>query len=614
MFNNKFFDFSNFRGDILGGLTAGIVALPLALAFGVASGLGPSYGLYGAIFVCFFASLFGGTNTQISGPTAPMTALSMVIIAGIIQINDNDVERALPLILAVFLLSGLIQILLGLAQVGTYIKYIPSTVVSGFMTAIGVIILITQILPSIGYYPEKDAGYVSEFMVQAEENILEDIIEHEEQENIMVLDEIDITVFRAEHLVNKDSLIQRESQALATESSRGVSGTIMVLPRALLRINWLELMLALGTIAIIYGFRRFTTKLPSTLVGLIVMSGIAYGFQFNYELIEEIPKGLPEFHLNIFTQISFSSLLPYVLSAISLALLGSIDSLLTSVVADRMTKTRHKPNRELIGQGIGNSIAALFGGLPGAGATIRTVVNIKSGGKTRLSGITAALILLVVLLVLGPVASNIPAAVLAGILITVGFDVIDYKGLKAIPIMAKNEVVILFVVVIVSCFYNLVYAVGLGVLIAALIFMKKMGELSKEKTKLKEIKSNEEEVIADSGIILSENNSSQIFTIDLYGPLFFGYSFQFTELANKLIGAKIIILKFDQVPFIDYSGLVALESALEEFSEKGCTVYATGVSDQSRELLEKSNVIPNLIKKDNIFDEYEKCIRTLNFK
>jgi len=611
MFNIKnFFDFSNFRGDILGGLTAGIVALPLALAFGVASGLGPSFGLYGAIFVCFFASLFGGTNTQISGPTAPMTALSMVIIAGIIQINDNDVERALPLILAVFLLSGLIQILLGLSQVGTYIKYIPSTVVSGFMTAIGIIILITQILPSIGYYPEKDSGYVSTFMVQAEENILEDIIEHEEKENIMVLDDLDETVFRAEHLSNKDSLIQRESQALATESSRGVTGTIMVLPRALLRINWLELMLALGTIAIIYGFRRITSKFPSTLVGLVVVSGIAYGFHLNYALIEEIPTGLPKFHSNIFTNFSFATLLPYLLSAISLALLGAIDSLLTSVVADNMTKTRHKPNQELIGQGIGNSIAALFGGLPGAGATIRTVVNIKSGGKTRLSGMTAALVLLIILLVLGPVASKIPAAVLAGILITVGFDVIDYKGLRSFSLMSNNEIVILFVVIIVSCFYNLVYAVGLGVLIAALIFMKKMGQLGNEQTKLKKIKSNDE-VVTNSGFVINENSSKQL-TIDLFGPLFFGYSYQFTELLNKLTGAEVIILNFEKVPFIDYSGLVALEAAIESFSEQECKVYITGVSGQIRELLEKSNVIPNLIPKDNVFDDYQKCVKSIN--
>ena len=394
----KYFDFSNFRGDVLGGLTAGIVALPLALAFGVASGLGPSFGLYGAIFVCFFASLFGGTNTQISGPTAPMTALSMVLIAGIVQMNDNDVERALPLILAVFLLAGIFQIILGLIKAGSFIKYIPSTVITGFMTAIGVIILITQILPAIGYYPEKDVNFVNGFKAQAEENILEDIIKHEEKENIMVLDEMDETVFRAEHIVNKDSLILKESKSLATQSSSGVSGTIKVLPRAVQNINWLELLLALGTVLVIYGFRRLTPKFPSALVGLIVMSGIAIGFQINYVLIEEIPTGLPSFHSNIFTHFSFSALLPYVLASVSLALLGAIDSLLTSVVADNLTKTQHQPNRELIGQGIGNSMAALFGGLPGAGATIRTVVNIKSGGKTRISGIVAALVLLLILL------------------------------------------------------------------------------------------------------------------------------------------------------------------------------------------------------------------------
>ena len=155
------FDFKHFRGDLFGGITAGIVALPLALAFGVSSGLGPSAGLYGAIFVSFFAALFGGTNTQISGPTAPMTAVSMVVIAGIIALNDGDINKALPVILTVFLLAGLMQIGLGLIGIGKYIKYIPYPVVSGFMTAIGIIILVTQILPAIGYYPKEDADFVN---------------------------------------------------------------------------------------------------------------------------------------------------------------------------------------------------------------------------------------------------------------------------------------------------------------------------------------------------------------------------------------------------------------------------------------------------------------------
>ena len=166
------FNFTHFKGDFFGGLTAGIVALPLALAFGVSSGLGPSAGLYGAIFVSFFAALFGGTPSQISGPTAPMTAVSMVIIAGIVASSGGDVATALPAILTVFLLAGLMQIGLGFLGLGMYIKYIPYPVVSGFMTAIGVIIIVTQILPSVGYYPKEDIEFVDQFKPFAEEIIL----------------------------------------------------------------------------------------------------------------------------------------------------------------------------------------------------------------------------------------------------------------------------------------------------------------------------------------------------------------------------------------------------------------------------------------------------------
>ena len=188
--------FTNFRGDLLGGLTAGIVALPLALAFGVSSGLGPTAGLYGAIFLSFFAALFGGTPTQISGPTAPMTALSMVIIATIISAHNGSIEIALPYILAVFLVSGLIQILFGLLGVGKYIKYIPYPVVSGFMTAIGVIIIITQIIPIVGYDVKNDLAYVDQFKPLAEEHLLEKILVEESKEGLLVLEDFEETINR----------------------------------------------------------------------------------------------------------------------------------------------------------------------------------------------------------------------------------------------------------------------------------------------------------------------------------------------------------------------------------------------------------------------------------
>ena len=207
------FNFKHFKGDLFGGITAGIVALPLALAFGVSSGLGPSAGLYGAIFISFFAALFGGTNTQISGPTAPMTAVSMVVIAGILATFEGDVEKALPAILTVFLLAGLMQVGLGFLGLGKYIKYIPYPVVSGFMTAIGVIILITQILPSVGYYPKEDLKFVGQFKPAAEEVILENILLDEVDEGILVLENFEETIKRGKNVSQEQ--IMTESKTLA---------------------------------------------------------------------------------------------------------------------------------------------------------------------------------------------------------------------------------------------------------------------------------------------------------------------------------------------------------------------------------------------------------------
>ena len=246
------FDFRHFRGDLFGGLTAGIVALPLALAFGVSSGLGPSAGLYGAIFVSFFAALFGGTPTQISGPTAPMTAVSMVFIAEMLANFDGDVSKALPTILAVFLLAGLIQIILGFIGLGKYIRYIPYPVVSGFMTAIGVIILVTQIAPSVGYYAKEDSSYVQQFKPQAEEVILENLLKEEVDEGILVLEDFTTTIDRAEKITEEH--IMTEAKTLAGKEASGVVGTFKVFPRIFNNILYTELILALLTIFIIYGF------------------------------------------------------------------------------------------------------------------------------------------------------------------------------------------------------------------------------------------------------------------------------------------------------------------------------------------------------------------------
>ncbi|MGB0950298.1 MAG: SulP family inorganic anion transporter, partial [Marinirhabdus sp.] len=343
-----------------------------------------------------------------------------------------------------------------------------------FMTAIGVIILVTQILPMLGYYAQDDKGYINEFKPLAEEMLLDKILKEEAGEGILVLEDFKETVSRAERIQEND--IMMEAATLAKSASSGVLGSIKTLPRAITNIKWLEFILAVATILIIFGFKKITTTVPSTLVALLVVSGAAYFFKLDYRPIEAIPSGLPLPNLEMFSTFSFEVISPYIFTALTLAFLGAIDSLLTSVVADNMTKTKHNPNKELVGQGIGNSVAAIFGGIPGAGATIRTVVNINSGGTTRLSGMVAAVLLLVILLALGPVASQIPAAVLAGILITVGIGVMDYKGLRAMPNMPKSEIIVMLVVLLLSVFWNLVYAVGVGLVLASLIFMKKIGD------------------------------------------------------------------------------------------------------------------------------------------
>ena len=602
--------FSNIKGDAFGGITAGIVALPLALAFGVSSGLGPSAGLYGAIFISFFAALFGGTNTQISGPTAPMTAVSMVIIAGIIAANDGDVNKALPSILMVFLLAGLMQVGLGFLGLGKYIKYIPYPVVSGFMTAIGLIILLTQIQPTLGYTPKNDIEYVNQFKTQGKEVVLEKLLKDEVGEGLISVGALSEVADRASRI--SDESILAEAKTLAAKEASGTIGAIKTLPRALKNIHFLELLLSLATIFIIYGFKRITSAVPSTLVALIVVSSAAFFLGLDYTPIEKIPEGLPIPQLEMFSSFSFSSISPYIITAFTLSLLGAIDSLLTSVVADNMTKTKHNSNKELVGQGIGNSIAAVFGGIPGAGATIRTVVNIQSGGKTRLSGMIAGILLLFILLALGPVASKIPAAVLSGILITVGIGVMDYKGLKAIPILPKDvslgpiklssEVLIMLTVLLLSTFWDLIFAVGIGLLISCLMFMKLIGDSTAKRSNLESLK--EEAWPDEEGFPVALKDV--VYIKHIKGPLFFGYTSEFQEMLKMIpSSAKRVVFRLSRMQYMDQTGLYVMEDALKDLRARGVNVVFVGLLDQPRYMMERIDIIPGLVAEDQAYESFK---------
>lgn len=596
--------FSHIKGDFFGGITAGIVALPLALAFGQQTELGAAAGLFGAIFIGFFASLFGGTGSQISGPTAPMTAVSYLVIADVIQSFDGVVERALPTILLIFFLAGILQIVLGILGVGKYIRYIPYPVVSGFMTGIGVIIIITQLFPVLGYNPAQDTQLVESYIPEAEERLLDKILIDEAGEGIKVLEDYEETINRGSRITEEEILL--EARTMAKKETGTAMGTVINFPNALKHINLLHFALVLATIFIIYGFKRITKAVPSTLVALFVITLIVVFSPWNVGRIADIPTGFPKLYLNIFSDFSFAALRPELTAVFSLAFLGAIDSLLTSVIADNITKTRHNSNKELVGQGIGNGISALFGGLPGAGATIRTVVNINAGGKTRLSGMIAALLLLAVLLALAPLASNIPTAVLAGILITVGIGVMDYKGLKAIPKMPVYDVIVMLLVLALTVFLGLIEAVAIGMVISAVIFMKKMGDVTAAKSGITPLL--KEEAWEDEAPF-PPSFQEKVYVKHIDGPIFFGSTGYFQELAGQ-IPPQIshLIIRMDKVPYMDQSGLYAMEDILVELAKGGKKIFFVGLQDQPRYLMERIDIIPDLVPRDYLFHTFDECM------
>ncbi|MEP2936534.1 MAG: SulP family inorganic anion transporter [Gilvibacter sp.] len=603
------FNLKHFKGDLFGGITAGIVALPLALAFGLQSGMGAAAGLYGAIFISFLAALFGGTNTQISGPTAPMTAVSMVVIGGIVAANDGSLEKALPFILIVFLLAGLFQIVLGLLKVGQYIRFIPYPVVSGFMTGIGVIIIITQLLPMIGYYPNEDIEFVNKFKPLAEEVMLEKILKEEAAEEILVLEDFQETVSRASKI--SDEEIMQEARTLAQTEAKGMVGALKLVGRGIKNINFIDLLLALATILIIYGFKRITKAIPSTLVALLVVSGVAYFFIPDYRTIGLIPSGLPKPNLEMFSNFSFGQIKPFIVSALSLAALGAIDSLLTSVVADNKTKTKHNPNQELIGQGIGNSVASIFGGIPGAGATIRTVVNIDSGGKTKLSGMVAGVLLLIVLLSLGPLASQIPAAVLAGILITVGIGVMDYKGLRHIRQLPNSEVFVMILVIVLTVFIGLIEAVAIGLVLASVLFMKKISDVVDHRTHTAPLQQFSREMPwVDEGDVL-ERMGSHVYIKHLDGPLFFGFASRFQDMVKAIPDIDVVVIRMGKVPYVDQSGLYAMEDAILDLHEQDIRVVFTDLHGQPLAMFENFDIVPDLVPERYNFPDFKSCYNWL---
>lgn len=530
------YDRKNLRGDFFGGITAGIVALPLALAFGVQSGLGAIYGLYGAMILGLLASVFGGTNTQISGPTGPMTVVTAMVIASAIDAAGSR-EAGMGIIIASFMLAGAILIVFGALRIGKAIRYMPYPVVSGFMSGIGVIIIIYQIYPLLGHVSEKSAAEV-----------------------------------------------------------------FLNINEPLSSINYQSFGLGILTIAIIYLFPKITRAVPSILIALIIATLVSVYFQFEVRTIGAIPEGIPELKLFELSKVSSEYGWLILEFAATLAALSAIDSLLTSVIADKITRTKHDSDKELVGQGIGNLVSGMFAGLPGAGATMRTVVNINSGGVTKLSGMIHSILILLILFGFGKYVSHIPLSVLAGILITVGIGIIDYRGFKHLFRVPKRDAVVLVTVLSITVFGNLLHAVGVGLVLACILFMKQASDLAERQMKIIPIKSKKEHQDIFS------RYSSQIYIKTLNGPLFFGFTERFQEVFNRIDHTvDVLIFQMNRVPSIDQSGLYAIEDVITKLYEKKVIVLLCSVSKQPYNMLKKMGVVPTLIPHQHIFHTIDEC-------
>ena len=575
----KFIETNNIKGDIFGGITAGIVALPLALAFGIqafggvndpsAASMGALAGLVGATMLGFFAALFGGTHSQISGPTGPMTVVAATLISGVWASSNGSISSVLISMALAGLFCGLFQILFGIIKLGKYVRYIPYPVLSGFMSGIGVIIILQQLYPLVGL---KGTGTM-----------------------------IDLVM------------------GIPAAVSEGISVT--------------ALLLGLGTIAIIELFPLVTKKVPATLVALIVMTVVSLFCNLDSKLIiGDIPSGLPlPFFANANISLSgidwMTVLKASLIPGLTLAGLGSIDTLLTSVVADNITKTKHNSNKELIGQGIGNAIAGLFCGLPGAGATMRTVVNVKSGGRTQISGMVHALLLLAILLGLGGLVKYVPLSVLAGILITVGWGIIDFKGFKDLLRIPRADAVVLVVVFLVTVFVDLLTAVGIGMVIACVLFMKRASDLveggyssstmtssdlHKGLPNPGEANFDKTKPWQDEGGITDEMRQ-HIYVQRLNGPIFFGTINKFKEVMEDVPDhAKVVIIRMKLVSFMDQSGLYAMETAIKDLQSRGILVLMTIIQPQPMYMLKTLHVIPAVIPEEHTFKTFESCVMFLN--
>ena len=518
---------NNLRGDAFGGLTAAVVALPMALAFGVAATGDPAPGLWGAVIIGLVASLFGGTSTLISEPTGPMTVVFTSVILSLTA-TAPDKETAMAMAFTVVILAGIFQILFGVFRLGRYVTQMPYTVISGFMSGIGAILVILQ-LPAF----------------------------------------------------------------LGQKASGGVIGTLTSLPSLVAGIQPMELALALITVAILWftpsGIKKFC---PPQLLALVL------GTLLSVTLFQDAGlKTIPAFNAELPTlqmpNFSGGQMRLMFVDAAVLGMLGCIDALLTSVVADSLTRTEHDSNKELVGQGLANIASGLFGGLPGAGATMGTVVNIQAGGRSALSGLVRALILMVVVLAAAPLASMIPLAVLAGIALKVGIDIIDWDFLQRAHHLSVKAAVITYGVIALTVLVDLITAVGIGVFVANVLTIDRMSALQSRKVKTISTADDDVELSSDEQQLLDQA-SGKVLLFQLAGPMIFGVAKAIAREHNAIGNCQVVVFDLSEVSHMGVTAAIALENAVKEAIEAGRDVFLVGATGSTEKRLEKMKLLERL--------------------
>ncbi len=532
VFGSRFEDI-NFKGDVFGGVTTAIISLPLALAFGVASGAGAEAGLWGAIMVGLFASLFGGSNTLISEPTGPMTVIMTAVLTSMMA---KYPETGMAMTFTVVMMAGAFQILLGTLKLGKYVTLMPYSVISGFMSGIGVILIILQLSPLTGH----------------------------------------------------------------AAPSGGVLGTLSALPETISNLKFSELFLGLLTLGILFFFpKQYRKYIPAQLVALVAVTLLSVMFFDTEDIrrIGEIPAGLPSL---VAPHIDPDMFVEMVIDALVLGTLGCIDTLLTAVIGDSLTRKEHDSDKELRGQGLANMISGLFGALPGAGATMGTVTNIQVGARSPLSGVIRALMLALVVLVAGGLTEPIPMAVLAGIAVYVGFNILDWSFIQRAHKVSFSGMAVMYGVMLLTVFVDLIVAVGLGVFISNIIIIERLSREQARQVKAISDADEDDVPLTDSERGLLDRANGKVLFFYLSGPMIFSVSKAISRQHSSISDYDVMILDLTDVPMIDVTVGLALENAIKDALDANCAVYLLCPNERTREQLEKFHVI-DLVPNDNMY-------------